>query len=86
MRAAIWHRKKGRTLRTRIKPNDIEVPADNPFKHDTLDRRESVEILVRLIGSVEGPTVFAIDADWGNGKTTFLRMLQTVVGNSCAHF
>ncbi len=32
----------------RIKPNDIKVPADNPFKHDTLDRRESVEILVRL--------------------------------------
>ena len=66
-------------MRTRIKPNDIKVPADDPFEHDTLDRRESVEILVRLIGSVAGPTVFGVDADWGNGKTTFLRMLQRLL-------
>ena len=66
-------------MRTRIKPNDIEVPADKPFRHDTLDRRESVEILVRLIRSVESPTVFGIDADWGNGKTTFLRILQRLL-------
>ena len=63
-------------MRTRIKPYDIEVPEDNPFQHDSLDRKESVEILARLIDSVEGPGVFGIDADWGNGKTTFLRMLH----------
>ena len=62
-------------MRLRIKPYDIEVPEDNPFEHDSLDRKESIEILARLIDSVDGPTVFGIDADWGNGKTTFLRML-----------
>ena len=65
-----------RALRVRIKPYDIEVPEDNPFQHDSLDRKASVEILARLIDSVDGPCVFGIDADWGNGKTTFLRMLH----------
>ena len=68
-------------MRTRIKPCDIEVPQDDPFRHDALDRKESVEILARLIGSVEGPGAFGIDADWGNGKTTFLRMLRRFLEN-----
>ena len=68
-------------MRARVNPNDIEVPKSNPFQYDSLDRRESVEILARLIGSVEGPGVFAIDANWGNGKTTFLRMLHWRLAN-----
>ena len=63
-------------MRTRIQPIDIEVPESNPFKNDALERKEPVEILARLIRSVEGPGVFGVDADWGNGKTTFLRMLR----------
>ena len=71
----------GNTLRARIKPNDIEVPEDDPFRYDTLDRKGAVEILARLIGSIEGPGVIGIDADWGNGKTTFLRMLRQFLSN-----
>ena len=69
-------------LRARVQPNDIEVPRDNPFEHDRLDRSESVGILARLIGTVEGPGVFGIDADWGNGKTTYLRMLHRFLANN----
>lgn len=69
-------------MRARIQPRDIEVPEGNPFKHDALKRKESVEILARLIRSVEGPGVFGIDADWGNGKTTFLRMLRGFLENA----
>ncbi len=65
----------------RVKPHDIEVPKDDPFKHDTLDRRKSVEIVARLVSSVEGPAVFRLEADWGNGKTTFLRMLRQFLEN-----
>ncbi len=71
-----------RTLRARVQPDDIEIPKDNPFKHDCLDRKESVGILARLICSVQGPGVFGIDADWGNGKTTFLRMLHRYLVNN----
>ena len=68
-------------LRTRIKPREVEVPEDDPFRHDALNRKESVEIIARLVCSVEGPGAFGIDADWGNGKTTFLRMLYRFLEN-----
>ena len=58
----------------RIQPREIEVPEDNPFKNDLLGRRELVEVLTHLVGSLEGPCVLAVDAAWGNGKTTFLRI------------
>ncbi len=68
-------------MRIRIKPIDIKVPSDDPFRHDALDRKESVEILARLIRSVDGTGVFGVDADWGNGKTTFIRMLERFLQN-----
>ena len=58
----------------RIQPQEIEVPKDDPFKNDLLDRKEPVEILTHLVGSIEGPCVLAVDAAWGTGKTTFLRI------------
>ena len=58
----------------RIQPHEIVVPQDNPFENDRLGREEPAEILTHLLGSIEGPCVLAVDAIWGNGKTTFLRM------------
>ena len=46
-----------------------------------MNRKESVEIFAKLICAVEGPGAFGIDADWGNGKTTFLRMLRRFLEN-----
>ena len=65
----------------RIQPREIEVPADDPFKNDLLDRRESVEVLTHLVRSFEGPCVLAVDAAWGNGKTTFLRIWAQYLRN-----
>ncbi|MCY4421276.1 MAG: P-loop NTPase fold protein [Gammaproteobacteria bacterium] len=58
----------------RIQPKEIEIPDDDPFANDLLDRRQSVEVLTRLIDSIEGPCVLAVDAAWGAGKTTFLNI------------
>ena len=58
----------------RIQPKEIEIPPDDPFAHDLLDRREPVEVFTRLITDVEGPCAVALDAAWGAGKTTFLKM------------
>lgn len=58
----------------RIQPFDIVVPEEDPFRHDLLDRKESVEVLTHLVRSFEGPCVLAIDAAWGSGKTTFLKI------------
>ena len=61
-------------MKIRIQPREIEVPTDDPFRNDLLGRKDLVEILTRLVVSIEGPCVLAIDAGWGNGKTTFLRI------------
>ena len=58
----------------RIQPRDIDVPEDDPFKNDLLDRQEAVETLTHLVGNLEGPCVLAVDAAWGAGKTTFLKI------------
>lgn len=65
----------------RIQPLDIDVPADNPFKNDLLDRKETVEVLAHLVGSIDGPCVIAVDSEWGSGKTTFLRILAQFLRN-----
>ena len=58
----------------RIQPLEIEIPANDPFKNDLLGRKEPVEILTHLVTSIDGPCVLAVDAAWGNGKSTFLRL------------
>ena len=58
----------------RVRPVEIEIPKADPFKNDLLNRKEPAEILTRLIDGIEGPCVLAIDAAWGAGKTTFLKM------------
>lgn len=68
----------------RIQPLEIEVPLDNPFQYDQLAREESVEILTHLVSSIEGPCVLAIDAAWGTGKTTFLRIWTQHLSNKGA--
>ena len=61
-------------MKIRIQTQDIDVPECNPFENDLLDRREQVEVLTHIVGSIEGPCTIAIDAPWGAGKTTFIRM------------
>ena len=65
----------------RIQPLDIEIPETDPFKNDLLGRKEPVEVLTHLIGSIEGPCVLAVDAAWGAGKTTFLKIWSQYLRN-----
>ena len=61
-------------MKIRIQPSEIEIHENDPFKYDQLGRKEPAEILTHLVGSIEGPCVLAIEAPWGTGKTTFLKM------------
>ena len=60
----------------RIRPQEIEIPKNDPFKYDLLNRKEPVEVLTHLVGALEGPSVLAVDAAWGNGKSTFIRIWE----------
>ena len=65
----------------RIQPLDIEVPKYDPFEYDLLGRKEQVEVLTNLVANIEGPCVFAVDAAWGNGKTTFIKIWSQYLRN-----
>ncbi len=54
---------------------EIEVPKDNPFKNDLLGRQDTVENYTKLLSIVQGPGVISVNATWGDGKTTFMKML-----------
>lgn len=69
--------------------DDLEVPAGDPFRYDSLDRRPLVEFLTGLIKRLNGPFVMALDAPWGSGKTTLVQMLMTDLqgkGFQCTYF
>ena len=71
-------------LKIRIQPRDIEVPQDpqeDPFKNDLLDRKKSIDVLTNIVRSIDGPCTLAIDAPWGAGKTTFIRIWEQVLRN-----
>ena len=58
---------------------EIEVSDDEPFKHDSLQRKDVVEFVGNLIKQLEGPFVLALDSPWGTGKTTVVKMLRAVL-------
>ena len=60
--------------RMRVQPANIEIPDQNPFANDQLDRQEPVETLTSILQRVDSPCILGIDAPWGSGKTTFLDM------------
>ncbi len=74
-------------MKYKLKP--LEIPAEDPFKFDALNRRPSVEALSLLLDELEGPFVLAIDSPWGTGKTTFVRLLMSDLkskGYACLYF
>ena len=58
----------------RIRPAEVVIPDDCPFQNDLLDRKKPAEVLTQLVDGIDGPCVLTIDAPWGAGKTTFLKM------------
>ena len=65
----------------RIKPDQIEIPRYDPFRHDLLGRKQPALILTNLLLNTESPYTMPIDASWGNGKTTFLEMWKQHLKN-----
>ncbi|MEK8086161.1 P-loop NTPase fold protein [Aquabacterium sp. A3] len=64
--------------------SEIEVPDDDIYKNDALQRRPVVEFISSFLLDLDGPFVLAIDAPWGTGKTTLIRMLQAKLKNEGA--
>jgi len=65
-----------------LKNKEIVIPEENPFQNDSLNRTESAEALTQFVLSATDPMVVCIDAPWGQGKTTFLRMWEQHLKNN----
>ena len=61
---------------TRLKPQFVQIPDDDPFKNCKLERRNCAESLTDFVRYIDEPYVLAIDAAWGTGKTTFVKMWE----------
>ena len=70
------------TSKLRVQPAELVIPIENPFKHDLLERKESVQILTNLLQNIQSPCVLSVDAEWGNGKTTFLKIWARYLRNN----
>ena len=57
-----------------LKPDELTVSPSNPYAEDLLRREPFGKGLSCLVNYGSGTGVVLIDADWGSGKTTFLRM------------
>lgn len=60
----------------RYRPNEIKVSAEAPFENDRLGREPFVKATTDLLKAIQEPFVIALNAPWGSGKTTALRMLE----------
>lgn len=56
------------------KNNPIEINDTEIFKNDKLKREESIKDLSQLIVNNVEPLVLSINASWGSGKTTFVKL------------
>jgi len=56
------------------KPEEIQIPKENPYQNDKLQRQQAGNSLKSLIINAGGPLVVSLNGGWGTGKTTFLKM------------
>lgn len=67
----------------RLTSKPLNITQDNPFAEDVLSRKHAAETITNLLQNTAGEHyVIGLNAAWGQGKTTFLRMLQQHLSNS----
>ena len=59
----------------------LEISETEGFEQDKLDRKGFGETLAQILENQPGGNVFALDAGWGQGKTTFIKMWRGHVGH-----
>ena len=65
----------------RLKPKKIVILKEEPFKEDLLKRKQYADVLTQIVKNAEDGFTLSINADWGYGKTTFVKMWEKVLQN-----
>jgi hypothetical protein len=58
------------------KNSEINITTPNIFLEDLLERKDAVENISNMIASTNEPFVMSLNANWGAGKTTFIKLLK----------
>lgn len=68
---------------------ELAIPHNNPFQNDQLERNKVADNLTLLVQSTTQPFVICIQAPWGWGKSTFIKMWKAqleTMGHICFYF
>ena len=68
---------------------EVVIESAAPFANDALDRKDFARRLTQRVESSVTPYTLALDANWGEGKTTFLKMWQADLeesGFQCVYY
>lgn len=65
----------------KLRPEEIDPKPENPFEGDLLERKQYAEVLTHIVQNTENGFTLSINADWGYGKTTFVKMWNTMLRN-----
>lgn len=60
---------------------EADIPSENPWEHDKLERVKAAEALSNLVKVETNPLVIALNGGWGTGKTFFLQRWRTQLEN-----
>lgn len=63
----------------KLKPQKIEPKTENPFGKDLLNRKQYADVLTQIVKNTEDGFTLSINADWGYGKTTFVKMWEAML-------
>ena len=62
-----------------LRAKEIVSQPDDPFKDDLLNRKCYAEVLTNIIKQTDTGFTLSINADWGYGKTTFIKMWEAML-------
>jgi hypothetical protein len=63
------------------KHDDYDIDPDEPWRGDKLKRQQTAEYLTPIITSIDQPFVISLNAEYGMGKTDFVRRWQHDLNN-----
>lgn len=65
----------------KLRQEEIKVNSEKPFEGDLLEREQYAKVLTHIVQNTENGFTLSINADWGYGKTTFVKMWNTMLRN-----
>lgn len=60
----------------------LDIPSDNPFENDCFGREIIARNFMKIFDNDEEGIILSIDSGWGTGKTTFIKMWESLINNN----